>query len=342
MTDSPRFRTLYLHIGLGKTGTTSIQQELASRAEPLASRCDLHFPTQLSHWKQFRGNHSNLLRARFAQAPRPRRRLATLGLRSDHDIDAYNAVNQRDLLAGFAASSARNLMLSAEVVSHFEPVDLGALASWCRELAGEVVVVACIRHPVHALASEIQQRLRIGAKLENLYRNPPRYRLRELFERLGDAFGRASLRAYSFHRAVEHPRGLAAALLAQCGITTDDLLAAQPAANVRMSAEAALLLSAYNRERPAFIMGEHNAQRSARTVRTLAAIPGRDFEAPAAALDLVAQQAADDLAWLAANFSLSLEHPPVTAGDPTPLFSDESLRALALAVAHPQRKPAPR
>jgi hypothetical protein len=333
MTDSPRFRTLYLHIGLGKTGTTSVQRELAGKAGELESHCHLHFPTRLSQWKHFRGNHSDMLRALFAQAPRPRRRLATLGLNDDDDIAAYNARNQRDLVAGFAESTARDLLLSDEVVAHFEPVDLAALAEWCRGLAAQVVVLACIRHPVHALSSEIQQRLRIGAKLENLYRNPPHYRFRELFGNLGDAFGQDSLHIYSYHSAAEHPGGLASALLAQCGIDAGGLLAPQPAENVRMSREAALLLSAYNHEFPAFIMGRRNPDRAARIVRTLASIPGHKYQAPAEALSLVEQLTAGDVAWLQSQFGLLLAYPPVEPGDTDPLFSAESLRALALAIA---------
>ncbi len=333
MTDSPKFRTLYLHIGLGKTGTTSIQRELAENAAALDARCALHFPTQLSRWKQFRGNHSDLLRARFAAAPRARRRLATLGLYNDTDIAEYNATNERDLLTGFTASSARDLLLSAEVVAHFEPADLDALAQWCRSLASEVAVIACVRHPAHALSSEIQQRLRIGAKLENLYKNPPTYRFRELFANLESAFGTDTLRVYSFHRAIEHPGGLAAALLAQCGLDADELLAPQPAANVRMSAEAALLLSAYNREFPAFIMGERNAERSPRAVRALAAIPGRRYEAPADALALAEERTADDVDWLQSRFGLDLSHTPVQPGEADPRFSAESLHAIAMAIA---------
>ena len=333
MNHSPRFRTLYLHVGLGKTGTTSIQRELAEKAARIESRCALHFPTALTHWKQFRGNHSDMLRAMFAQAPRPRRRLATLGLHNDDDIASYNTVNQSDLLAGFAACNAQDLLFSAEVVAHFEPVDLAALAEWCRGLATQVVVLACIRHPVHALSSEIQQRLRIGARLENLYHNPPRYRFRELFLNLGEAFGADALRVYSYHDAVAHPRGLASALLAQCGIDAGDLLAPQPAANVRMSSEAALLLSAYNQAFPAFIMGRRNPDRAPRTVRTLASIPGHKYQAPAEVLELAEKLSADDVRWLQSHFGLVLEHPPVEPGDADPTFSAEALRAVALAVA---------
>ena len=333
MPRTPRFETLYLHVGLDKTGTTSVQSELAARAALLESTLDIHFPTTFRQWPGFRGNHSNLLRPLFARDPRAARRLAARGLHNEEEVIAFNRQNLEDLNAGFARTRSNDLLLSAEVISHFKPVDLQGLAQWSHELAQRVVVIACIRHPVHALSSEIQQRLRIGARLENLYRNPPYYRFRELLGNLAGAFGSEALRLYSFHRAVEHPKGLAAALLQECGRSAASGFEKQLPANVSMSAEAAVMLSAYNAQRPAFILGQRNPARSQAAVQRLAALPGDTYLAPADVLDRTRDVAAKELDWLQERYGLDLSHPPVPAGTPDPRVGDAQLGPVALELA---------
>ncbi|QFU74714.1 hypothetical protein EY643_03045 [Halioglobus maricola] len=308
MSSLPRFKHCYLHIGLDKTGTTSVQRAFAREAALLESNCDLHFPHIFPDRVHFDGNHSPYLRALFCEFPRARRRLAARGLTSEEEIAHYNRTTLKALHAGFTATSATRLLLSAEVVTHFQQEDLESLKLWCQELAENITVIACIRHPVHALASEMQQRLRIGAKLENLNTHPPHHRLREKFTQLENIFGRSSVLAYSFHRATEHPSGLAAALLAELAIEQDSLFERERASNTSMSAEAARQLSAYNEQLPAFIEGRANPARCAQEVRRLAAIPGETFCASAEASQRVAELAASDIAWMEDRYSIDLRY----------------------------------
>ena len=101
-----RFRSLYLHIGLGKTGGTSIQQDLLAGADLLESNYDQHLPRNFTHTRQHRGNHSMLLRSLFSDDPEVRKRLAAQGLSSTTAIEQYNQKTLSQLHAGFASSNA--------------------------------------------------------------------------------------------------------------------------------------------------------------------------------------------------------------------------------------------
>ena len=326
MQQTPHFNTLYLHIGLGKTGTTSIQLDLWRMADQLDAGCGLHFPCALPEKTPFRGNHSMLLRAMFCNELRARKRLSSIGLHNDEQISAFNAANQRALELGFARTSAPQALLSAESIGHFSEDDLNDLARWAQDIGREVKLLACIRHPVHALSSEIQQRLRIGAKLANLYNNPPYYRFRTLFEGLEQAFGRDNIIAYSFHRAIEHQAGLTAALLEQIGVRLNSEIPSQKPANTRMSREATLLLSAFNEQVPAFVMGKANPARHGDEVRRLKDIPGGPYVAPLEVLERVRAASMADTRWMEARYGLDLEHPaPVSQEDTLDELSDKAI-----------------
>ncbi len=277
-----------------------------------------------------------LLRAMFSESPRVRGRLSAIGLNSDTEIAQFNQENLAALEQGFATSQASKALFSAESVGHFAAEDLQGLATWTRSIAREVKLVACIRNPVHALPSEIQQRLRIGARLRNLYANPPHYKFRSLFSELERAFGPQNIIVYSYHQAATNEAGLAAALLQQLGLNVGEDIIQAETANTRMSLEATLLLSAFNDQVPAFINGKKNPARRGDEVQRLNQVPGSPYEAPAEVMESVRVLSREETEWLSDHYGLDLSCDlPGQAGSDG-AFSEEALNSLALTVAgHP-------
>ena len=328
-----RFNTLFLHIGLGKTGTTSIQQDILARAVELESRHDIHYPTDFPHERHFRGNHSMLLRALFSSQENVRQRLAAKGLVSDESIDTYNKQTLQRLEKGFAASNASRLLLSAEGVGHFSREDMLKLAQWLQTYADNIKVVACLRHPAHALSSEIQQRLNIGDTLDALYQKPPAYPFKSLFTRVEQAFGEQALLVYDFADAVEHPHGVTGALFERLGVDALDLFDSKPAANTSMSHEAALLINALNVRRPVLVDGKPNPLRADNAAQKLMKIPGRKYTAPREVYQKVEARVERDLEWLRENHQLELRAGYSQSSLDHSSFSEESIEALALQMA---------
>lgn len=333
MSKTGKFSTAYLHIGLGKTGTTSIQQQLLQHADLLESRYDLHFPRRFPHEHRFEGNHSLLLRALYPDSDAARRRLAGLGLTSRSAIEDYNRKTIAQLEAGFAGTTASRLLLSAEGLGHFSADDLGAVAEWVAGIAEEVKVIACLRHPIDALSSEIQQRLNLGAVLEEVYENPPYYRFRSLFERLESVFGHDRIIAYDFSDAVTHAGGVTAMFLSQLGIESPEGFGKGEPANVSMSHEAALLVSALNRQRPLMNSEGRNPRRGSDDIRQIKRVPGRKYMAPAELYEKVARAVQPDLDWLRTHYQIELKAKNVVHTAEHNSFSDESIDHIALTLS---------
>jgi len=328
-----KFNKLYLHIGLGKTGTTSVQRDILANARVLESQHDIHYPRYFPHERHFEGNHSILLRALYSSHPDVRQRLAARGMETAEQLADYNRQTLSCLESSFRKTSANNLLLSAESVAHFYRPDMLELAEWLRGYAEEIVVVACVRHPVHALSSEIQQRLNIGSVLEDLYENPPFYRFKSLFQRVEKAFGNKALVVYDFAAAVADPRGLTRVMFEQLGFDVGEQFRPRPPSNTSMSHEAALLISALNRSLPLLVNGSRNPLRKADEIQRLANIPGRKYAAPAAIYEKVIESMKPDLDWLVQRYGLELDASyPVPGGDYYH-FSEESIEAIALEIA---------
>jgi len=333
MGSTSKFSTIYLHAGLGKTGTTSIQRQLLDNAALLDSRYDLHFPCHFPHERRFRGNHSLLIRALFPDSAAARRRLAGVGLNSPSEIEHYNRQTIAQLEAGFARTTASRALLSAEGVGHFSADDMNALGKWLAGMADEVKVIVCVRHPIDALSSEIQQRLNLGAVLEELYEHPPFYRFRFLFQRLESAFGHENIIAYDFTDAVNHPDGVTAMFLGKLGIEHAAQFKREPPTNVSMSHESALLVSALNRQRPLLGAEGRNPLRRSDDIRQIKAIPGRKYTAPAAVYQKVADAIQPEIEWLQSQYRIELRANYVDEGIDHNRFSDESIDSIALTLS---------
>ena len=106
MSGSKRFKTTFLHIGLGKTGTTSIQADLLAEADVLESAYDLHFPRAFPPSRKFNGNHSFFLRALFQQDPETNARLAAHGLTTRALVEAYNKETRQGMLTSAVLHSS--------------------------------------------------------------------------------------------------------------------------------------------------------------------------------------------------------------------------------------------
>lgn len=328
-----RFKKLYLHIGLGKTGTTSVQKDILANAALLESRHDIHYPTVFPHERHFEGNHSILLRTLYSTHPDVRKRLAALGMETEQFLANYNRQTLASLQRSFDKSSASCLMLSAESVAHFYRPDMLELAQWLNGLADEIIVIACVRHPVHALSSELQQRLNVGSVLEDLYEAPPFYRFKSLFQRVREAFGDDSLVLYDFATAVSDPRGLTRVMFDRIGIDVGEQFRPQPPANTSMSHEAALLISALNRSLPLLVDGVRNPLRKADEIQRISKIPGRKYTAPESVYQQVIESMKPDLAWLREHYGLHLDASYPDPGVAYDSFSAESIEAIALEIA---------
>lgn len=332
MSSGKKFRRVLLHAGLGKTGTSSIQTQLMDHAQLLEDEYDIHFPRKFGTLQRFNGNHSSLLSFMFIDHKGAPRSHALTQFRSDDEAYRYPEKIRRHFERGFASSKASNLLLSAEGLGHFSKPRLLLLAQWLSEFAEEVQVIVCLRHPLAALSSEIQQRLTVGYVLEDLYEQPPRYRFKNLFDRLLTAFPQSKYVVYDFFEATTSPEGLIGFFYKKIGLDPKLVSKKDIRSNESMSHEAALLLSALNRAQPMLEGTTRNKLRSGGDVQDFLTIPGKKFQAPKSVYDSLESEIVDDLTWLREQHGLDLKSTHLTHRTDYRSFSDESVQHIAIRL----------
>ena len=329
-----RFDKAIVHIGLGKTGSTSIQQALLNHAQELDSSCGIFFPTEFDDPRAFGGNHSLFLRSMFAEAPEQLQFNKVLGLDTRERAKAADHKLLGEYQTGFGSSSAKTLLLSAEGIGHFDELSLKNLASWLGALADSIELIACIRHPRHALAAEIQQRVKSGGQLENLFARPPFYRYSELFSRLEAAFGTAAIRLYDYAIPCRADT-VVSTFFAKIGAPDVGGVQSLIRLNNAISHEATYLIDALNRLRPLIQSGELNPLRSAGDLADFVAVPGARFTPPKDVYEALDILAAGELRWLESKYGLSLDAMDAGPGAAvvSDLFSSQSIEELALQLS---------
>lgn len=302
-----RFRRIYLHIGLGKTGSTAIQKYLLRHADRLEQMGFLYPRSFCRGTERFQGNHSPYLSAMFessrAAGKRPRQ------VRISRTVTRNTSVESlfRGFRAELEASTADNLILSAEGIGHFSPKQLEALFAWLGMFSRDIRVIACLRHPCSALSSEIQQRLKIGRTLAELYEKPPLYNLQKLLGKLLGEIGPDNITLYDFEQAKHHSGGVEAAFAERLGLELPPAGRHPKARNASMSLQAALVLNQLNRRYPPLPDGRRNPRLEDGDLLYFMGLPGRSYRAPEYVRQKLDRRAAAQLQWLEETFGLRLE-----------------------------------
>lgn len=332
-----RFTEVILHIGLGKTGTTAIQQTLLAGADRLEQHHDIHFPVKFDDPRPFGGNHTLFLRSLFQPGAETRRPNIVAGLGSAEALAQANANLRTQFQAGFDNSNASRLLLSAEGVGHFTEASLANLMGWLCELSDSIRVIACLRHPRHALASEIQQRLKTGSLLKNMQLFPPYYAFEKLFSQLEKYVPRDAITVYDYAESRRSQQGITGLLLSKLGIDAGGEFQTSPVVNKGISHEATLLLDSINRQRPLVVDGEMNPKRSMGDTQAFLKIPGRKYVPDLEVYELLDECVAPDLEWLSQHYGIHLDAMGAGEGAISGAipgdFSVEALDELALRVS---------
>ncbi|MEP5567048.1 MAG: hypothetical protein ABJN62_04375 [Halioglobus sp.] len=303
-----RFDRAYLHIGMGKTGSTSIQQVFWANAERLESNHGIHYPKVSVHPnpRGQLGNHSEPLLCMFHPNPESLRRNILIG--NDTAAKAQNFASElrASFELGFQKSNARELLLSAEGIPTYTARAVWNLAKWLSHWCEEIRLVACLRHPADALSSQIQQRVNVGISLEEMYQDPPFYPYAGLLPRLEKSFFDRKIHIYDFAEAVEDDSGLANRLLREIGCDFELPKPESGEANTSMSQVATQLLDSLNRQYPLIVDGKRNPARNGVELKWCRQMPGQKYRAPDNVYAALEERSAHDLQWIADNYKVKL------------------------------------
>ncbi|WND03201.1 hypothetical protein QGN29_02315 [Temperatibacter marinus] len=147
-------KTVYLHVGIHKTATTSIQQSLIDSRHYLSEQ-GYYLPI----YRFFRnptGNHSALMYTVFSSSPENYHNNVR------HTIPLAKRIGKyRQILDEWTATD-KDLILSGEDISLLSKVELSNLKTYFEQKGFTVVVLMYLRRPYPLLLSHYQQILKTG------------------------------------------------------------------------------------------------------------------------------------------------------------------------------------
>ncbi|MBJ3775385.1 hypothetical protein [Acuticoccus mangrovi] len=347
----------YFHIGMDKTGTTSIQRTLHLERARLAEAglVSPHLPSP---------NHSHFVDSQF-RLPLDRFD-AVLTARGDAVYVSERAAMRAAFLAEMEAAigAGSDAILSAETASTMSAAEAVATREALAPRLGPVTILALVRPPAAYVVSAAQQALSDGKAITQVVEAPRLPRYRERFAAHVDAFGRDRVRLAVFAPGllVEGcPFQTLLGLMDTPRPALADLRAAR--ANSSMSLTAAKFLSAIHaslaarrrvalpdpivRAMEAGPVGAYLAHASAAEGRPpalppvlmhhLVSIPGPRFALPCEIAAHLAETG-DGARWLADTFGLDVLGGDTPLGETIPAadfahFDDGEVAAVAAALA---------
>lgn len=292
-----RYDQILLHVGLSKTGSTSIQYHCRQHSALLADR-GICYPTFRFGDRAF-DNHSIPLVCAVAPPPNA----YGLGLRrlfgdGSQEVARSCRAQLEQILSDVDGTT---LVLSSERVAGLNETHLQALRTLLEPHARRLRVVAYIRNPESAVEAIMQERIKAGAIVE-----PEAIvgRVRRRCEALQRTFP-DHLEVFGYEQAVEQPGGVVGAFLDLLGIPVTDLASTELTYhNRRLSRESFFLADAVNRRYPKNRQSEHGVARKPHDLKRLLELPGQPFRIPnllASPLRTAIREEAD---WLASRFGL--------------------------------------
>lgn len=312
------YRQIILHVGLSKTGSTSIQANCFRHRGTLHA-LGFHYP-RFELAGQVFANHGIPLALAFSDNPS---RYA-MGLRRLFgDGVGAAAAHCRQAFEALLAAGGDTLLLSSERTAGFCEQDMVTLREVLRRHTGRLRVLVYVRSPFELLESILQERAKAGAVVDPLA-VPGRAKTR--YQNLQRVFS-SCLETASFHGARMAAGGLVGDFLARCGVSEQDKAALEfTVDNRRISMEAFELMDAVNRRYPGNRRGEHGVPRRPGDLRMLEALPGEPFGFPWAAQPAVFEAVLAEYRWFESE--LGLQFPPPPAGSGAPGWTRETLEAV--------------
>jgi hypothetical protein len=275
-------KKIFVHIGMHKTGSTSIQ-DMMYRNISLLKKHGISYPSLHS-------NHGRFLTEMFRLEPKNKK----LSKQCSRYFDSLNAE--------LSNPSITKIIFSAEILSIFNKEKLSRFYNWLSQFSTNIAIICCTRNPIDWYNSRTQQMLKarkkdLNALCESLCTNGTRS-YSSLKAHL-ELFGKENMILYDFDK---HKHHLCEKFLSCCAISPKlihNILKHPPLVqNISLSHEGALILSSLNKLKP------KNTKRITDTKETdlIEKIAGDKFKFSNAIMINILEKNSGAINWLAENF----------------------------------------
>lgn len=293
----------YLHIGMPKTGSSSIQANLSEFKEPKG-------------WAYLSvGGSPNMgqsLHAMFASEPHSFHTFVKRG-HSPERVAAYGASLREKLAEAIENCGQPTIILSAEALPAIDKAGITRLRDFLRQYCDEVKVIGYVRPPIAYKISSYQQRLKQHAiNRFDIVEMKMKYRRR--FEKFDKVYGRKNVNLRLFDPATFPGKCIVADFCAQLGIEGPPPSAIRRV-NESISRDACAILFAYRKFGPGYGSGENVIRENHEFLVLLKAVKGDKFKVSKAVVAKGLAAEAEDIQWMEKRLGLSLTESLDDQGD---------------------------
>lgn len=288
-----------LHIGMPKTGSTSIQKELYNHIEDeRAVYANLEDP-----------NHGIALISMFMKEPLKHHYFRKRGW-TQKDIDAFNLKNKALLVKGFKDLSTSVEIISGEDIFHFPKPVLMQLKKFLDQYFENILVVGYVRPPKSFMESAFQQLV----KFNNLgsFDFSIIYHSYRKFAKFDDIFGKENVKLVKFDPKVFPENDILLDFYEQ--ITLKGCKSRLKKANETLSQEVVSVLFTYHYFGSKVDFGSNEVPIEHKLITLLGPIGETKFHFSSALIDKVLKENAVDLNWIEKRMGITLKEPPKSGG----------------------------
>ncbi len=288
-------RKIILHVGMHKTGTTSIQRAFDGYDDGRIAYADLKIRRNRTP------NHGVALETIF------RDEIEKIPFHRMHGRSPRTILRFRERFAKRLdtqlALDRETLIFSGEAIPRLNPDELRALRDKLQSTDARVTVVAYLRDPVGFSSSMYQQSLKTGAAIDPRYIPRPGYT--QKFLKFQTVFGAESLRFVKFDPFRFPEKSVVKHFAEMIGVSD---VKDTETANTSLSADAVRCLYILAKEPDLDLSNQTNRAAFRRVANILAAdMPGTSFRLPEAAVAAAVPRA--DIAWINQVSGVGFEAP---------------------------------
>jgi len=182
-----KLKRCIVHIGLHKTGSSSIQSTLSNIP---TSQDFLYLNLGIA-------NHSIPIYSLFTEYPEHYYIHKRKGL-NEENVIKYNKDMMNKLTNSIESSTAENIIISGEDISRLSKPALKKFKSFLQTFFNKIEIIAYIRDPYSFLGSSFQERVKGGSNSFDFDKGYPHYRAR--IQKFDDLFGQKNVFLYHFDK----------------------------------------------------------------------------------------------------------------------------------------------
>ena len=297
---------IFLHIGLHKTGTTSIQNTLFFKKN--SKLLEDHGYLYPKHWP---ANHSIPIFSIFCDFPEKYH----INIKKEYSINEIKKVNEvylESLEKEIKKTKYSKLIISGEDISKLSFESLSNLRNYFLSTFGSQIkfnIVIYVRNPISRSVSAIQENVKLGVTQQSAMKivlNQQKHYFQKRIKKFTQVFEGSLVKVYSFEESIKHELGPVGHFLSLLNIKNDEISKFHYIrSNESMSLIGVKFLSYVNMKIPPIIDNKLQENRTVKDMNSILNIRGPKYDLPYTDKKAIFENSQDDVNWLRNNFGIN-------------------------------------